>query len=611
MYLKNKNIFHYLILLSIIFICSYFWNFIELPYKNDKGSIGALTLLKYNHFNDTLRYLFFMFLPIFYYLFFIYKYRKKEIVNYKYFFNKFEIQEYNFSLKEAWPVFLFLMLFLLIEFLSLKAPLTNYLDPVHDGDYLTPALNYFYNKHFWQSSFTIHGGSNFFYPLIAWKIFGAKSIGAYKVFQLVLILILKILSVIFVFYISKFSNLETKYKIVLFTLLSLIVLLFSNYYLISYYFNIRDLYALVFFIFFIQCFYKRDRLLLNLLISATAVFTVILHVDIGIYLCLILFSYQIYLLLSKKFKDFYQIIIFLFFSLLLVFLIFGKIEILSFFEHTKHIVLNIDKIHGLKYPQPFFSMGLEPHGSRATKVIIFQLISAIIVISTVFIKNNLFKLNEKLFFMFFYLYCFIAFKNALGRSDGYHIMTSSDWQLFIISFFIIHLIIFLYKKQDFIKFNIKISYFLSILLICSIALFNMKSENIINFKSRFAGSISAPDIGYLTQDRGNIISLLKKELKYEKCIQNFTEDRVVPYLIKKPTCTKYFSSWLASGFNIEKDYIEQLRSKKVKYVLYSSPMFRVDDINTGTRLKYVNKFILNNYVDVFNISGYRLLKLKD
>ena len=256
-------------------------------------------------------------------------------------------------------------------------------------------------------------------------------------------------------------------------------------------------------------------------------------------------------------------------------------------------------------------MGLEPHGSRATKVIIFQLISAIIVISTVLIKNNHFKLNEKLFFMFFYLYCFIAFKNALGRSDGFHIMASSDWQLFIISFFIIHLIIFLYKKQDFIKFNIKISYFLSILLICSIALFNMKSENIINFKSRFAGSISAPDIGYLAQDRGNIISLLKKELKYEKCIQNFTEDLVVPYLIKKPTCTKYFSSWLASGFNIEKDYIEQLRSKKVKYVLYSSPMFRVDDINTGTRLKYVNKFILNNYVDVFNISGYRLLKLKD
>ena len=56
---------------------------------------------------------------------------------------------------------------------------------------------------------------------------------------------------------------------------------------------------------------------------------------------------------------------------------------------------------------------------------------------------------------------------------------------------------------------------------------------------------------------------------------------------------------------------QQKKFKKVKYVLYSSPMFRIDDINIGTRLKYVNKFILNNYVDVFNISGYRLLKLKD
>ena len=89
----------------------------------------------------------------------------------------------------------------------------------------------------------------------------------------------------------------------------------------------------------------------------------------------------------------------------------------------KHIILNIDKIHGLKYPQPFFSMGLDSDGSRATKVIIFQLISAIIVISTVFIKNNHFKLNEKLFFMFFYLYCFIAFKKYNGASikEGFSI----------------------------------------------------------------------------------------------------------------------------------------------------------------------------------------------
>ena len=97
----------------------------------------------------------------------------------------------------------------------------------------------------------------------------------------------------------------------------------------------------------------------------------------------------------------------------------------------------------------------------------------------------------------------------------------------------------------------------------------------------------------------------------EKCIQNFTNDTVMPYLMKKPTCTKYFSSWLASGLNIEKNYIDELKNKKVKYILYSSPMWSVDDIKTKDRLKYVNEFILDNYTNVFKQNDYSLLKLKD
>ena len=610
MSLRVKNIFHYLILILIIFLCSYIWKFIELPYSNGKGSIGALSKIKYNHLNDTARYLFFIGLPLIYYLFFIYKTQKNKLVNIKYFFKTFEIREDNFSFKSVWPIFIFLIFLLLIEFLSLQAPSTSYLDPLHDGDFLTPVINYFHNKEFWESSFTVHGGSDIFYPLIAWKLFGIQTIGAFKVFKLILILILKILSIIFIFYISKFSNLETKYKIILFTLLSLIILSFSSYYLIDY-LSIRDLYALIFFIFFIQFFFKEDRTFLNLFISGITIFTIIFHIDIGIYLYVILLSYKIYLLFSKKFKDFIQIIFFLFFSAIIVFLIFGSSEISSFFAQIKHIIFNIDKIHGLKYPQPFFSMGIEPDGSRATKVIIFQLISGIILISTLFFKSNYFKLNEKLFFLFFYIYCFIAFKNALGRSDGFHIMESSDWQSLIIYFSIIHLIIYLFRKNNFINLNIKLSYLISIVLISAVILPNIKFKNIINFKNRFEKSIYAPDIGYMSDKRINIINYLKEETVNEKCIQNFTEDLVIPYLIKKPTCTKYFSSWLASGFNVEKDYIQQLKNKKVKYILYSSPMFLVDDIKTADRLKYVNEFILDNYINVIQKDGYTLLKLKD
>ena len=195
--LRIKSFFHILILILIIFLCSYIWKFIELPYIDGKGSVGALSKIKYNHLNDTLRYLFFIGLPLVYYLFFIYKTQKDKVVNFNFFFKKFEIREDNFSFKNVWPIFIFLILLLSIEFLSLKSP--SNLDPVHDGDLLTPAINYLNNKEFWQSSFTIHGASDIFYPLVAWKLFGVETVGAFKVFKLILILILKILSIILIF----------------------------------------------------------------------------------------------------------------------------------------------------------------------------------------------------------------------------------------------------------------------------------------------------------------------------------------------------------------------------------------------------------------------------
>ena len=294
------------------------------------------------------------------------------------------------------------------------------------------------------------------------------------------------------------------------------------------------------------------------------------------------------------------------------FLFFGKSEIISFFDHLKHIVFNIDKIHGLEYPKPFFSIGDEADGSRATRVITLQLISGLIIMSVIFLKNEYFNLNEKLFFIFMYFYCFISFKNALGRSDGPHIMQSSDWQSIIIYFFVIHFIFFYFKKNKFFKIIKKSSINLSILIITITILFNININNVINFKDRFLKSINAADSEYLVDDRLMMVNLIKKEIKDENCIQNFTEDLILPYLIKKPTCNKYFSSWLASGYKIELKYINQLKVNKVKYILYESPGFMViDNISTPDRLKYVNKYILDNYEEVFNLNGYKLVKIKN
>ena len=171
-------------------------------------------------------------------------------------------------------------------------------------------------------------------------------------------------SIIFIFYILKFTKLETNFKILFFTILSLIVLTFSSYNATNY-LSIRDLYVFIFFIFFIQSFYQKEKTFLNFLMSLIAVSTIFLHIDIGFYLIATLFLYKTYLFISKRYKDFYQILFFLILSFLMFFLFFGKSEIISFFDHLKHIVFNIDKIHGLEYPKPFFSIGDEADGSRA------------------------------------------------------------------------------------------------------------------------------------------------------------------------------------------------------------------------------------------------------
>ena len=317
-----KFFLKYFFLITIIFLCSLIWPLIKIPYINGQNSVGILTVNGYNPFNDTLRYLIFLSLPLIFYAFFEFKFNKNKLINYRYFFEESPPREDNLNFITVLPIFSILVFFSFLEFLSTDPSSTKFLDPLHHGDFLTPALNYIITKDFWISSFTVHGGSNIFYPVLAWKIFNLETLVTFTTFMLFLIFILKISSIFFAFNIAKFSSLDTKYKLILFTLLSLIILSISSYQ-DSEYLNIRDLYALIFFIFFSQCFYKKEKLIPNLFISFIPILAIIMHVDIGIYLCVILFFYLFFLILSKKLKDFFQIIIFFISTISLFILIFG------------------------------------------------------------------------------------------------------------------------------------------------------------------------------------------------------------------------------------------------------------------------------------------------
>ena len=47
-----------------LFVLSIFWSDIQIPLNNSSGSIGFLTLENINPFNDTLRFILFIFPPL-------------------------------------------------------------------------------------------------------------------------------------------------------------------------------------------------------------------------------------------------------------------------------------------------------------------------------------------------------------------------------------------------------------------------------------------------------------------------------------------------------------------------------------------------------------------
>ena len=175
MKLFNNKLLFYSGLFLVILISSYLWNFISLPLDTNKSAVGILTLKNINPFNDTLRYVVFILAPLSYYLLGnIFSERKKTIEIKDLLVPSFKYSN-NFNFKDISIVSIFLIVLIFVDFFSASYKIYVLDDVFHAGDQLTPAMNYYINKGFWTSSFTVHGGYDFFFPTLAWKIFNTQS----------------------------------------------------------------------------------------------------------------------------------------------------------------------------------------------------------------------------------------------------------------------------------------------------------------------------------------------------------------------------------------------------------------------------------------------------
>jgi len=609
----QKNVYIYISLILSIFIAAFFWGKIAITFNNTTGAYGFLAEKNYNPTNDTLRYIFFIFLPLILFLYLNLILIKKKIHFLELFYEKDKQPTKNHLIVNI--LFFIFIFFLILEFCSLDFFVMPF-DHFHDGTFLAPAQNFVSTKKLWTTSYLTHGGSDILYPILMWKTLGVKSIGASRVASIFLSLILKIICILFSYQITKILNLNKGGKIIFFTLFTSIIISMSHHSLqnFGYYLIPRHLYIMLFLVFFIELFIKTNfRNLFIILITLISTVSIFLHIDTGAYLNLILLSFLIYLIFIKKYKDVFLVVFSLLFFWIIAIQLISYDEFKAFLSNTKTMISSIDLIHGFEYPQPFFSMfNDEPNGARATRGLLLQLSAGLFILNYLISgKNEMFK-SKRIFLVFLFLLSFVMYKNGLGRSDAGHIRVSSGLPIIINSIFILnYLIIFLCGKKIFVKFfSTKSSFLISItfLIIFYISTYNnYKIKNIKNFNENFTKYIHLEDKDFLTNREIGLIDHYKIIFKDNNCVTNFTQDDGLNYLLKKSSCNKYWSTWLASPTELQKNYINDINKIKPDYIIYN-PGGDFDGLTLAERVPVANSYILSKYIKYEQLEDYIILK---
>lgn len=614
-----SNILIFFITIFSIIISTFLWPVINLPYSNPENVVGVLSLIKYSPLNNTVRYVFFVGLPLFSFFCALLFFKKEQLIKFKNFitFENSNI-EYKTNINKTIHIFyFFFIIYILIEFLSNELPLAK-LDYLHDGDYLTAAKNYSITNKIWISSFSPHGASMILYPNIMWKIFDTESIGAYRLLTSFLIIIVKILSIHFVYLLTKIVFLNNSYKSIFFIIFSLIILSMSNFGILDRSYDLisfRDLYLFLFLIVSFNIVALKKCNYFNVfLISIIPSITILLHTDIGIYLYFSLLFYFLYFFLSNDNKKSLFIIFIISSFWLFSLILFGADELSVFITNVISISSSIGFTHGLVYPDPFFDIGELKHASRATKGLLLQIIAGLIIIYKVLINNHNIKKDNKFFFILVFLLSFIFYHTALVRSDSYHIRMSCDLPIIIIIFFTLEYLLFYIQsffdhkiKKKVINFFIYISFF----IIISFSFWlKIDYSNITNLKERYKKFVNLEDEYFMNNGTKALIDYMKIETSKDTCVQNFTYELTIPYFLKKPSCTPYYSSFLAGSKSLQKSYITILKKSDPTFIVYKSDKFIIDGIDIHERLINVNMYIKNNYSLHKKINHFLIYKKK-
>ncbi len=586
-----------------IIVSTLIWDFISLPYDYNNNILGQYSANKINPLNDTLRGLSFIFIPI---LFYLLVYIKLENINLKLeSLGKIDLRD---DIRIVNYLSLILVVFSIIEFLSLDY--NNFLgklDVHHEGTSLTAQLNFFDKKKFWTGTFFDYGflGNNL--GIFSKFIFGEYTIGIHRFSKTFLVLFNKVLLILVCREISCNTNFG-KNKGLFFLIFTVATLSLANFYDSITPFPYRVFIFLIFTILIFNVFSStKVNTLVSLIGGSFSLVSMLFYWDIGTYINAILLITIIYLFLVKKNNAAYLVISGAIFSWLIFYLLVPNDEFKEFINQY-FIIINIsDYLLGIEYPKPF-----SEKSTRFTKALLLIILSGILLINFILSKIN--KSNQNLIFFLFYLFLssIIFFKSGLMRSDTPHIKYSSGLYMMLLFFFISHFLTSFMTKINFKFINIFFQqkiYFLSLSIIISCIFFFQNNYlnlfNILNTNKNFLFLTKIEDQRFLDENYIKFIDIFKDLTTDESCVQQFTDDNAIPYLVNKPTCTKYYVSAHIIENWTENNFIRELTDKSPNYIVYSSKINWFKDRDNAPN---ADKFILDNYGLYKDLSPWKIYK---
>ena len=604
----------------ILMVSIIFWDSIKLPYNENNLIVGNYFYKKFNPLNDKIRFLLFIIPSVLIYLSFYLKINtntlKLNLKSKEYFLSKLNKKENYYDNSLNLYSYLFILL-ITLEFFSLDFNrFIHTLDIFHDGTFLVPPLNYLKKGELLQSTMHSYGlvGNNL--GLFSNFILGYYTIGSIAFIKLILMYFNQFLIILISRKIISYLNLEDSLKKLLFIIFTFF-LIFS---IPHYYGGSRTSLYLFFILLLGSALCDNSYVKFKIfLVGIFSILSVLWWFDIGFYTNILIILTAIYLIFHGENKKLLILIISIFLSWAIFLLIIPPDQIKEFFYQLNFIYSTSDYLSGIEYIKPFSASS-----GRWTKALIVIYMTSLMLIHLNFSKKFILDYRAKIFISLIFFAGIILFNDALARSDSHHVKSSSGLYTFV---FLLLVLIFLFQrieinkkvkkliyKLKLINFNIIIFIFFSFIFSLSIHGPNDKNNllekirNILYVKNNIKELVQAEDNLFL---ESNVLALLKRyeELsKTDNCIQILSSDIALPYFLKKPSCTQFFTP-TAQIFNgiTENRFIDQLDKSSPNIILFKSPnIISLKPLNMPLTLKYVEE----KYSFYENYNGYIFYKKK-